>query len=134
MVSRLVGFTYSHEEGTAAGALIDDVQDSEKRDRLDRILSLQTAISSEIGETCVGQTYRVLIDRPSDDPAFDRVGRTRMDAPEIDGEVFVTGAAQVGEFSCVEILDATPFDLIGQVVEPPELLGIESATEDGGSR
>ena len=129
--TRLVGFTYSHEEGTSAGALADDVPDSEKRARLDRIMSLQTAISSETGEACVGQTHRVLIDRPSDDPAFDFVGRTRMDAPEIDGEVFVTGVAKVGAFSSVEIVEATPFDLIGRVVDPAPLLGIEPASESG---
>jgi ribosomal protein S12 methylthiotransferase len=122
--TRLGGFTYSHEEGTAAGALDDDVPEPEKRERLDRIMSVQTAISSEIAEACVGQTHRVLIDRPSDDPAFDFVGRTRMDAPEIDGEVFVTGNATVGEFCTVAIAESTPFDLIGQVVEPGALIEI----------
>ena len=122
--NRLVGFLYSHEDGTRAGLLEDDVPDDEKRDRLDRILSLQAVISSEITTGYIGQNLRVLIDRPADDPSCDYIGRTRMDAPEIDGEVFISGEAQIGEFTHVEITDALDHDLIGRSTAAPRLLDI----------
>ena len=122
--NRLVGFLYSHEEGTRAGHFEDDVPEDEKRDRLDRILSLQAVISSDITAGFVGRSLRVLIDRPADDPSCDYIGRTRMDAPEIDGEVFVSGEARVGEFTDVEITDALDHDLIGQSTAAPRLLDI----------
>ena len=127
--NRLVGFLYSHEEGTRAGRLEDDVPEDEKRERLDRILSLQAVISSQITAECVGRTHRVLIDRHSDDPAYDYVGRTRMDAPEIDGEVFISGEARIGEFTDVEITDALDHDLVGRSTAVPQLLDI---TAPGG--
>ncbi len=122
--NRLVGFLYSHEEGTTAGQLIDDVPDGEKRERLDRIMELQASISTEINDTCIGQTLPVLIDSVSEDPDFDFTGRTRMDAPEIDGGVFITGPAQIGEFADVEITGAFAYDLIGRTVHPDPLLTI----------
>jgi ribosomal protein S12 methylthiotransferase len=122
--NRLVGFLYSHEEGTSAGLLEDGVPEDEKRDRLDRILSLQAVISSEITAECVGRTYAALVDRPADDPAYDYIGRTRMDAPEIDGEVFISGEARIGEFTDVEITDALDHDLIGRSTAAPQLLDI----------
>ena len=125
--NRLVGFLYSHEDGTPAGNLEDDVTDSEKRDRLDRVMMRQTSISAEINEAYVGRRLQVLIDKPSDDPEFDFIGRTRMDAPEIDTEVFVTGPAAVGEFVEVEITEALEYDLIGRAVQPTPLLDIGTA-------
>ncbi len=122
--NRLVGFLYSHEEDTSAGLMIDDVFEEEKRERLDRILDLQAAISAEINQGFVGQTFQVLVDRVSEDPAFDLIGRTRMDAPEIDGEVTLTGPAQIGEFAEVEITGALEYDLIGRTTSPPPLLHI----------
>ena len=103
--------------------------EDEKRERLDRILSLQAVISSQITAECVGRTHRVLIDRHSDDPAYDYVGRTRMDAPEIDGEVFISGEARIGEFTDVEITDALDHDLVGRSTAVPQLLDI---TAPGG--
>ncbi|MDA0748450.1 MAG: MiaB/RimO family radical SAM methylthiotransferase, partial [bacterium] len=126
--NRLAGFLYSHEEGTGAGLMIDDVPEDEKRERLDRILTLQGAISAEISEDCVGQHFRVLIDQLSDDPSYDGVGRTRMDAPEIDGEVHVSGPVKVGEFVNVEITEAFEYDLTGRVIQSEALLDIAPST------
>ncbi len=122
--SRLAGFLYSHEEGTAAGMRIETVSESEKRDRLDRLLSLQTTISAEISRQFVGQTLSVLVEGVSDDPAFDFVGRARMDAPEIDGQVFISGQVEIGEFAQVQITDALDYDLIGRAAEGAPLLHI----------
>ena len=130
---RLVGFCYSHEDGTPAGSLADDVPDEEKRERLDRLMWLQAAIASEIHEQFVGETLQVLVDRAFDGPDFDYVGRTRMDAPEIDGEVFIRGPAEIGEFAEVEITEAHEYDLVGRIAGPPRLLGIERPREKAAS-
>ena len=114
--SRLVAFSYSHEESTAAGLLTDDVPDEIKTERLNRVMEQQEAITTEIADAVIGQTVRVLIDRPSDDPDYDWIGRTRMDAPEIDGEVLVSGHTGRGLFADVAITDANGYDLIGAVV------------------
>lgn len=115
--NRLVAFVYSHEESTAAGTLIDDVPEDVKMERLNRVMEQQETITMDINDAIVGQTMRVLIDRPSDDPDYDWIGRTRMDAPEIDGEVLVNGISGRGLFADVHIIDATGYDLVGNVVE-----------------
>ena len=127
--NRLVGFTYSHEEGTTAGLMIDDVPEDLKRERLDRLMGFQAHISGEINTAHVGQIFKVLVDEVSEDPAFDYMGRTRMDAPEIDGGVFITGPAKIGAFADVEITDALAYDLIGRVVQTSDLLGIAPTGE-----
>ncbi len=125
--NRLVGFTYSHEEGTRASRLDDDVPEDVKHQRLNDLMALQARISGELNAAHVGHTLKVLVDEVSDDPAYDYVGRTRMDAPEIDGAVFFTGLAHVGDFVEVEITDATDHDLIGHVVKTNSLLNIAEA-------
>ena len=125
--NRLVGFTYSHEEGTQAGHLTDDVPEEVKRDRLNALMSLQAEISAEINTQHVGKTFKVLVDDTSDDPNYDYMGRTRMDAPEIDGAVFINGPATIGDFVDVQITDAMPYDLIGQVINSNALLNISPA-------
>lgn len=129
--NRLVGFTYSHEDGTRASHLTDDVPDEVKRERLNDIMALQARISGDLNAAHIGRTFKVLVDEVSADPAYHYVGRTRMDAPEIDGGVFFTGPAQIGDFVDVEITDATEHDLIGHVVKTNALLEIAEAR--GGS-
>jgi ribosomal protein S12 methylthiotransferase len=125
--NRLVGFTYSHEEGTQAGHLTDDVPEEIKRERLNEIMSLQAQISAELNTQHIGKTFKVLVDDVSDDPNYDHIGRTRMDAPEIDGAVFINGPAIIGDFVDVQITDAMAYDLIGQVVNSNALLNISPA-------
>lgn len=125
--NRLVGFTYSHEEGTQAGHLTDNVPEDTKRNRLNELMSLQAQISAELNTQHIGKTLKVLVDDISDDPAYDHIGRTRMDAPEIDGAVFINGPATIGDFVDVQITDAMPYDLIGQVINSNALLDISPA-------
>ena len=88
------------------------------------LMALQAQISGELNAAHVGRTFKVLVDEISDDPAYHYIGRTRMDAPEIDGAVFFTGPANIGDFVEVEITDATEHDLIGHVVKTDALLDI----------
>ena len=130
--SRLVGFTYSHEESTAAGDLEDTVPEEIKHERMNRVMALQEEIATETNLEYIGQRFRVLIDEPGNAPESDWIGRTRMDAPEIDGSVFLAGEAEVGAFVEAEITDAAGYDLFGRILsveEPrsPNLLGVEPA-------
>ncbi|MFT5366312.1 MAG: ribosomal protein S12 methylthiotransferase [Candidatus Latescibacterota bacterium] len=125
--NRLVGFTYSHEEGTQAGHLTDNVPEDIKRDRLNQLMSLQSQISSDLNTQHIGKTFKVLVDDVSDDPDYDYMGRTRMDAPEIDGAVFITGPATIGDFIDIKITDAMPYDLIGETINSNALITISPA-------
>ncbi len=114
---RLGVFTYSHEEGTAAYALEDDVPEEEKRSRANRVMELQREISLEINEARVGKKLKVLLDRELDTWY---VGRTSWDSPEVDNEVWVAKngvTLNLGGFADVLITDATEYDLYGQIIQ-----------------
>ncbi len=89
-------FTYSPQEGTRAHAMDDDVADSIKAERKERIEELQRAITSERYERFVGREARVLVERHSDKPGELRC-RAPWQADDIDGlmHVRVTGDSSV---------------------------------------
>jgi len=109
---RLGVFQYSHEEGTSAYDLVDDVPDEVKIDRTNRLMELQREISLEKNQERIGQIMTVLIDRKEGDYYY---GRTEGDSPEVDNEVIIdaTSYARVGDFAQVRITDALDYDLIG---------------------
>lgn len=114
---RLGIFTYSHEEGTHAGTMQDDVPAEVKEERAAVVMDLQQGISAEINEQKVGNTYKVLFDR-KESGFF--VGRTEFDSPEVDNEVLVSAKdnyVRIGDFANVLIERAEEFDLYGKVVE-----------------
>lgn len=113
---RLGVFPYSHEEGTSAYELEDDVPEEEKTARANRIMEIQQDISFEKNQEKIGKKVKVLFDRKEGE-FF--VGRTEGDSPEVDNEVLVNAKSQyvrVGDFATVLIEDATEFDLFGKVV------------------
>ncbi len=117
---RLGVFEYSHEEGTTAYALEDDVPAEEKTRRANLVMETQREISREINEARVGQRLRVLLDRELDEWY---VGRTSWDSPEVDNEVWIrkTGEAlNIGAFADVCITDATEYDLYGEIAHQNE--------------
>lgn len=113
---RLGIFTYSHEEGTHAGTLVDDVPQEVKEERAATIMEIQQRISAEINKTRVGKTLKVLIDRK--EGGF-YVGRTEFDSPEVDNEVLIEAKdnyLRIGDFVKVLIESAEDFDLYGKVI------------------
>ncbi|MEE3037961.1 MAG: 30S ribosomal protein S12 methylthiotransferase RimO [Bacteroidota bacterium] len=113
---RLGVFTYSHEENTHSHLLEDDVPPEVKHQRAEEIMALQTAISYDLNQEKVGQTFRVLFDR-KEGQYF--VGRTEFDSPDVDNEVLVdasTNYIRIGDFSKVTITHADHFDLYGKLV------------------
>lgn len=114
-LDRVGCFTYSPVEGAAANALPDPVAESVKQARLERLMAVQAQISAERLEARVGQCETVLVDEVVAEGA---VARSRSDAPDIDGQVFIDGAThlRVGEWVTVEIEDADEYDLWGRLV------------------
>lgn len=110
---RLGVFTYSHEEGTAARQMKDDVPAKTKERRAAALMALQEQISFELNQSKIGKTFKTLIDRKEGDYF---IGRTEADSPEVDNEVLVDGSVScpaIGEFADVIITAAGAFDLHG---------------------
>ena len=110
---RLGCFTYSHEENTHAFSLEDDVPTEVKQDRANEIMDIQAQISFEMNQEKIGKTFKCIIDRKEGNHF---VGRTEFDSPDVDNEVLIDATQhylKVGEFTEIEIYDATEFDLYG---------------------
>ncbi len=113
---RLGVFQYSHEEGTSAFDMEDNIPTEVKAGRAARLMDIQQEISFEHNLKHIGQTYKVLFDR-KEGGYF--VGRTQYDSPEVDNEVLVRADdnyVRIGDFANVEITNAEAYDLFGKVV------------------
>ena len=111
---RMGAFVYSHETGTFAyDKYEDDIPLAVKQERMDRLMSTQEEIATELNAAKVGKTFKVLVDRAEDEYY---IGRTEYDSPEVDQEVLITKETEltVGNFYPIEITSADTFDLYGQ--------------------
>ena len=114
---RLGVFIYSREEGTAAARFDKQIPEEVKRGRFDAIMKLQRKISADINKRFLGKIVEVLIDEKVKGENGKFIGRTQGDAPEIDGEVYVSGEGiRVGQIYKVRIKDALEYDLAGDKV------------------
>jgi ribosomal protein S12 methylthiotransferase len=104
-------FTYSHEEGTPAAELEDDVPPEVKTERLERLMATQQPISLAKNEALVGEVVDVLVEGQGEGLS---VGRSYRDAPEVDGLVLVEEELPVGEIVAVRITAALEYDLVGE--------------------
>lgn len=114
---RLGVFQYSHEEDTRAYELEDDVPADVKADRANRIMEIQQEISFNKNQEKIGKTFKILVDR-KEGGFF--VGRTESDSPEVDNEVLISAEKfylRIGDFAEIKIIDATDYDLFGELVE-----------------
>ncbi|MFT5817095.1 MAG: ribosomal protein S12 methylthiotransferase [Bacteroidia bacterium] len=112
--NRLGVFSYSHEEGTHAGTLVDHVSEEVKAARADEIMGMQHDISLKNNLKLVGTEQKVLIDRIEGDFYM---GRTQYDSPDVDNEVLIpldNGYMRVGDFIQAKIVEAEAFDLIAK--------------------
>jgi ribosomal protein S12 methylthiotransferase len=114
-LDRVGCFIYSPVEGAAANALPDAVPQELKDERLARLMALQAEISAERLAAKVGRTMTVLVDGIEGRRV---IGRSSADAPEIDGNVFVSGARQasMGDLLAVRITRSGPHDLWGRAL------------------
>jgi ribosomal protein S12 methylthiotransferase len=109
-------FTYSHEEGTLAYALADDVPAGVKRRRRNRLMGLQKRLVTQAQRTRTGERIRVLIDGPSGEHPFVLTGRLEGQAPEIDPIVYLTDCDlsqyRPGDFTDAVVVGAEAYDLV----------------------
>jgi ribosomal protein S12 methylthiotransferase len=110
----LGAFQYSPEEGTPASRLPDSVPEAVKGERLRRLMELQKRISLKNLRKRVGSKMEVLVEG-SDRGGGALRGRLQVQAPEIDGCVFLTGKARPGDWVEARITQALPYDLVGQI-------------------
>ncbi len=115
-LDRVGCFTYSPVEGATANQLGDHIPEEVKEDRLARFMTLQAEISASKLAKKVGQTIQVMVDEIDDEGI---IARSKADAPEIDGLVFVDSDKQYepGSFINVKITDASEHDLFAVEVE-----------------
>jgi ribosomal protein S12 methylthiotransferase len=113
-------FTYSHEEGTSAFQLDDDVPAKTKGGRRARVMGLQKRLVQTRQRARVGERVRILVDGPSPDHDLVVKGRLATQAPDIDASVFLTecdpSGFRPGDFAEVEIVAAREYDLIARPV------------------
>ena len=115
---RLGVFAYSAEEDTPAYSFPDQVPQEVKEERRDEIMQLQQEIAFEKSEDMVGRVLTVLIEgKVVDEPAY--VGRTYMDAPGVDGLIFVNADVELmsGDFVRVRVTGSAEYDLIGEIYD-----------------
>jgi ribosomal protein S12 methylthiotransferase len=108
-------FTYSHEEGTSAFDLADNIPQEEKERRAQEVMEVQQDISYAKNQQKIGKTYKVLIDKKE---AGRYIGRTEFDSVEVDNEVIINSTKKLalGEFVQVTITKAYDYDLEGEVI------------------
>ncbi len=113
---RLGVFTYSPEEDTIAASMDHQVDEQVKLDRKDEIMSLQQEISIEKSAKMIGKRLLIIIEgKAADEDVY--VGRSYMDAPNVDGFVFIKSEEELisGDFAFVKIVQAMEYDLIGEL-------------------
>lgn len=132
---RLGVFTYSAEEGTPAAEMDGQVAEEVKIARRNEIMELQQEISAEKAEGRIGKVYEVLVEgtvpvdsvngeafasimEVNEDGKKVYIGRTYMDAPDVDGQVFFESDYEImsGELVEVEIIASDEYDLFGVLI------------------
>ena len=109
-------FQYSHEEGTRAHEMPDDIPAEVKAERAQRLMEVQQDISKKKNEAKIGQVFKTLFDRQE---GKYYIGRTEADSPEVDNEVLVPvkgNYIRLGDFANIRITGAEEFDLYGALV------------------
>jgi len=117
-LDRVGAFIYSPVDGAPANKIAAAIPLEIQEERLERFMTLQAEISAEKLAAKIGQTLEVLID-DFDIEEDVAIGRTKADAPEIDGLVYIDNATpeMIGKIIHVQIDDADTYDLYGTVVQ-----------------
>ncbi|MBD2199004.1 MULTISPECIES: 30S ribosomal protein S12 methylthiotransferase RimO [Calothrix] len=108
-------FTFSPEEETPAYKLPNQLPQVVMDERRSRLMELQQPITWRKNQQEVGKTVNVLIEQENPETG-ELIGRSARFAPEIDGQVYVVGQAQLGTIVPVDIQSADTYDLYGQIV------------------
>ncbi len=110
-------FMYSPEENTPGGKMSDQISNSIKKKRHNKLMKLQQEISLKAHRSFIGKEIEVLVEGFSEETDLLLQGRSSQQAPDIDGIVYInSGNAKVGDLVKVKITDSMEYDLIGEMV------------------
>jgi ribosomal protein S12 methylthiotransferase len=115
-------FTYSPEPGTPAAELSGQISEKEKRSRRDRVMLAQQKVRVARNADYIGRELEVLVEGAHEETDMLLSGRTRFQAPEVDGNVLINDVdPQLGEISpghlgVVQITEVSGYDLVGRLV------------------
>ena len=115
---RLGVFTYSQEEDTPAALMEDQIPEEVKEERREELMELQQEIAFDKNESMAGRELLAMVEgKVADENAY--VARTYMDAPGIDGYLFINTEETLvtGDFARVKVTGALEYDLIGEIAE-----------------
>ncbi|EIC30341.1 MULTISPECIES: 30S ribosomal protein S12 methylthiotransferase RimO [Methylomicrobium] len=114
-LDRIGCFAYSPVKGAAANDLPNAVPEAVKEERLARFMAHQAEISAARLQRRIGRVETVLVEEVVEEGA---VARSKTDAPEIDGQVYIDGAThlKVGDLVQVELEEADDYDLWGRLI------------------
>ena len=116
--NRLGVFKFSAEEGSRAALLPNQVPQQVKEVRRRKLMALQRKISRKLNKKLLGKVIPVLVQGVSEETDLLLSGRCQGQAPEIDGQVFITkGSAGPGDIVQVLITDTHDYDLAGEIVD-----------------
>jgi len=116
-------FGYSHEEGSGAYSLEDQVPKRTIESRRKRLMRLQKSISRKSKQNWVGREVTVLTEGESDETPLLWEGRSQFHAPEIDGKVYINDfgslpSLEAGRFYRARITEAHDYDVVASIVAP----------------
>ncbi len=115
---RLGVFCYSKEDGTPAAEMPDQVSERVKRERYRKLMKTQARLSFRRNRAMQGKVEQVIVEGYSEETELLLKGRTSRQAPDIDGQVYITsGTANVGDIVLCRITDSSDYDLIAEMVE-----------------
>jgi ribosomal protein S12 methylthiotransferase len=96
----------------------DQVSERVKRERYRKLMKVQARLSFRRNRAHVGQVEQVIVEGYSEETELLLKGRTSHQAPDIDGQVYITsGTANVGDIVACRITDSSDYDLIAEMVE-----------------
>jgi ribosomal protein S12 methylthiotransferase len=111
-------FAYANEVGCPSEKFSPQCSEEEKSERLEYILGVQAEVSATILQKYVGRVEAVLVEGVSQETDLLLEGRTRFQAPDIDGCVYINdGTANPGDIVQVRISEAQIYDLVGEIVQ-----------------
>lgn len=111
-------FRYSDEESARSNALDGKVKTAVASSRWRKLMALQRKIARAKNKLLVGKELEVLVEGPSEEHDLVMMGRHRGQAPEVDGQVYLSGAEVLaGEMRRVRVTQASDYDLVGEVIE-----------------
>jgi len=112
-------FRYSDEETARSNDLAGKVKTATAASRWRKLMALQRKIAREKNKVLVGRELEVLVEGPSEEHELVMMGRHRGQAPDVDGQVYLSGDVSPGEMRRVRITQASDYDLVGDVVDEP---------------